>query len=380
MTSQLEGGVLQSWYNVVIFTLLIIQEFKHEIKPLGQVRILWDVVLASVAKSWQQYPTHQHPTQVNLKLTSLPQLTMATPLPATTSTATATATVTATSGADGFPFPREYHFPPFFTPQTNLTTRHAQLTKWTALVLAYARYQRLFKISADNEIFCNKRIDRRLAPSEIRDLFAFMCKDGKAEHDAGASDVVYLYWRRPEEWAALVEKYVDETGQKGAVLTLWELSEGEGTRGTGKFITWREGGRVCVDLADGVRFAWHRLDCAAQGAQRASEEGQGADLRVRGLVGRQILLKVIKSCYKATYATPTADAVQVHPWHHLLNRSIRNLSSNRTCCAMATSRSQSGATMRGSMLPFSAISLNRDHSCFSSALLLVRRYTGSGGA
>ncbi|KLU92291.1 vacuolar protein-sorting-associated protein 25 [Magnaporthiopsis poae ATCC 64411] len=65
-----------------------------------------------------------------------------------------------------FAFPREYHFPPFFTRQTNLTTHHAQLTKWASL------------------------------------------------------------------WAAMIEAWVDETAQKGTVLTLYELVEGDGTLGT----------------------------------------------------------------------------------------------------------------------------------------------------
>lgn len=55
-----------------------------------------------------------------------------------------------------------------------------------------------------------------------------------AAAEAGAGgDVVFLYWRKPEEWAALVETYVEETGQKGSVLTVYELTEGEGTRGKG---------------------------------------------------------------------------------------------------------------------------------------------------
>lgn len=52
---------------------------------------------------------------------------------------------------------------------------------------------------------------------------------------AGAGDVVLIYWRKPQEWAALIEAYVDETAQKGSVLTVYELTEGENTRGTGEF-------------------------------------------------------------------------------------------------------------------------------------------------
>ena len=158
-----------------------------------------------------------------------------------------------------FPFPREYHFPAFFTRQTNLTTHHAQLTKWSALVLAYARHHRLFRLAlssaADSDLFRNARIDRRLAPADIRELIDFMRKDGRAEYldpaaaaaaaaaaasssssATAAGDVVFVYWRKPDEWAALVEQYVEDTGQKGSVMTVYELTEGEGTRGTGMFV------------------------------------------------------------------------------------------------------------------------------------------------
>lgn len=142
--------------------------------------------------------------------------------------------------SDGaFRFPREYSFPAFYTRQTNITTHHAQLTKWSALVLAYARHHRLFKLqlsaAADSELFYNRKLDRRLQAPDIRDLFDFMRKEGCAEYAAGASsgDVVFVYWRKPEEWAALVEAFVDESAQKGSVLTVYELTEGEGTRGTG---------------------------------------------------------------------------------------------------------------------------------------------------
>ncbi|KAH6678876.1 ESCRT-II complex subunit [Plectosphaerella plurivora] len=137
-----------------------------------------------------------------------------------------------------FTFPREYSFPPFFTRQTNLTTHHAQLTKWSDLILSYCRHHRIFKLSLGAaDLFHNKKLNKRLSLADARDVIEFMRKDGRAEYvGAGGSqsqtagDLVWIYWRTPEEWASLVEAWVDETGQKGVVLTLYELTEGDNSK------------------------------------------------------------------------------------------------------------------------------------------------------
>ncbi|CCT70153.1 related to VPS25-vacuolar protein sorting [Fusarium fujikuroi] len=143
----------------------------------------------------------------------------------------------ATTTESSFAFPREYHFPAFFTRQTNLTTLHAQRNKWSDLILAYTRHNRIFRLSlseaADSDLFVNRKLDRRLQFDDIRDVISYMHTDGRVEYVGGKStgDVVFLYWRKPEEWAELVENYVEETGQKGSVLTVYELVEGDGTKG-----------------------------------------------------------------------------------------------------------------------------------------------------
>jgi ESCRT-II complex subunit VPS25 len=177
-----------------------------------------------------------------------------------------------------FAFPREYSFPPFFTRQTNLTTLHVQLTKWSALVLSYCAHYRIFKLSVSEaagttaststsastaqtqdqshadveELFHNRRLNKRLSLADIREVIDFMRKDGRAEYvsssnkvggsgaAAGGPDVVWIYWRTPGEWADLVERWVEETAQKGTVLTLYELTQGEGARGTGEFAEGRK--------------------------------------------------------------------------------------------------------------------------------------------
>lgn len=161
-----------------------------------------------------------------------------------------------TDDDDSFVFPREYHFPAFFTRQTNLTTLHAQRTKWSDLILSYARHHRIFRLSlseaADSDLFVNRKLDRRLQFDDIRDVVVFMHKDGRVEYVGGGTtgDVVLVYWRKPDEWAELIENYVDETGQKGSVLTIYELVEGDGTKGTGRFTRDELGQPHCSPTVD----------------------------------------------------------------------------------------------------------------------------------
>ncbi|KAI1310628.1 ESCRT-II complex subunit-domain-containing protein [Xylaria venustula] len=183
-------------------------------------------------------PAPPHPASSSSSLDAITQLTPSTPTSSKPSTTTTTST--------GFQFPREYHFPPFFTRQPNLSTRHSQQSKWASLILSYCAHHRLYKLTltspATADLFHNRRLDRRLGLADAREVLEFMRRDGRVEfiHAGGSGskgaedegDVVWVYWRTPEEWAALVEAWVEETAQKGTVLTLYELAQGDATIGT----------------------------------------------------------------------------------------------------------------------------------------------------
>lgn len=52
-----------------------------------------------------------------------------------------------------------------------------------------------------------------------------MVQQGSAIYTSKAKNEAYIYWRRPEEWATLLQKYIEETGQNGSVLTVYELTQ-----------------------------------------------------------------------------------------------------------------------------------------------------------
>ncbi|KAF2661311.1 ESCRT-II-domain-containing protein [Lophiostoma macrostomum CBS 122681] len=176
------------------------------------------------------------------------------PPPSTTTTTTISTTT--------FAFPALYSFPPFFTLQPVLSTRTSQLTSWSALIQSYCRHHRLWTLvlvdALDTPLFHNRDIGRRLSLRDARSVVAWMSSPeggGRAEfissstssstsstsalkksRVANAADAdseagsCYIYWRSPAEWASVLEDWVERTGQKGVVLTLYEIGEGDATR------------------------------------------------------------------------------------------------------------------------------------------------------
>lgn len=166
----------------------------------------------------------------------------------------ATTTATATTSTP-FPFPSTYNFPPFFTPQPNSTTRHSQLQKWSSLIQSWCRHHRTYRLSlveaVDSPLFHNAALRKRLDLAEARAVVDWMTKkeeEGgggqRAEWIEGASaggsmapkSVAWIWWRRPEEWADVLVDWIDATGQRGVVLTVFELVQGEATVSQGEIL------------------------------------------------------------------------------------------------------------------------------------------------
>ncbi|KAJ4986684.1 vacuolar protein-sorting-associated protein [Stagonosporopsis vannaccii] len=152
---------------------------------------------------------------------------------------------TATEPATTFQYPPHYSFPPFFTLQPVATTRSSQLQSWSTFIQSYCRHHRIFQLSLIDALatplFHNTALSRQLSLRDAKAILTWMASaegGNRAEFisssgskkkavDEGEGGRVWVYWRRPEEWAAQLEEWVDRTGQKGVVLTLYEIVEGE---------------------------------------------------------------------------------------------------------------------------------------------------------
>ena len=154
-----------------------------------------------------------------------------------------------------FPFPPTYNFPPFFTPQPNTTTRHSQLEKWSSLIQSWCRHHRQYRLSlidaVETPLFHNTALRKRLDLREARAVVDWMTKSEeeggggrRAEwiSDGGSLDggqaVAWIWWRRPEEWADVLVEWVEGTGQRGSVLTVYELIQGDVTMSQG--LSWMQ--------------------------------------------------------------------------------------------------------------------------------------------
>ncbi|KAK9378630.1 ESCRT-II complex subunit-domain-containing protein [Kockiozyma suomiensis] len=137
-----------------------------------------------------------------------------------------------------FPFPSIYSFPPFFTRQPNSQTWTSQLSLWSSLILGYCRYNRIWRIDLNTaiewDLFSNKEINRSLKLDTCREILDSMVKKGNAEWVSGsgrdAADKnlsAIIFWRRPEEWANMIADWIDSTGQRNAILTFYEISDGD---------------------------------------------------------------------------------------------------------------------------------------------------------
>lgn len=147
-----------------------------------------------------------------------------------------------------FEFPNIHAFPPLYTKQPNTTVLNNQLDSWCKIILDYCQFYRITSLSAGGEpqhsqidnldtgelppLFANKDIERSVGPEFMSTIFQHLIHVTKrAEYvDPKRPDLgLLVYWRTLPEWAAKIYDYVSSTGQLGTVLTVFELTNLEGS-------------------------------------------------------------------------------------------------------------------------------------------------------
>ncbi|KAJ3245362.1 Vacuolar protein-sorting-associated protein 25 [Chytriomyces hyalinus] len=133
-----------------------------------------------------------------------------------------------------FTFPAIYNFPPFFTQQPTADTWSRQRALWVQLVLSYCASHRLFLVDLNelsvSPLFTNASISRSLNRKAIDAVFEDIVAAGNGEwEDKKSRSRCFVWWKRPDEWAALIYAWASDNGQK--ICTVYEIVEGDVTEG-----------------------------------------------------------------------------------------------------------------------------------------------------
>lgn len=149
----------------------------------------------------------------------------------------------------GYTYPPIFSFPPFFTPQPNALTLAHQLSLWTALVLSWARWHRVFELRAEDvggaDVWENKPLKRKAGRDFQRSIMQALVQGGQSlslilsfarrrgiltlhphlspfsapgqatslpplppKNSKDPPTAILLYWVKPEEWAAQIYDWV----------------------------------------------------------------------------------------------------------------------------------------------------------------------------
>lgn len=148
-----------------------------------------------------------------------------------------------TASSDVLSLPAIHSFRPFFTRQPNVTTLASQLRHWSTIIVRYCAHNHVFSLtSADLTpnfvLFHNPEIRKRCSQDFISHIVSHLLSIGLAQSrttvgEAGStsqpstSEGIYMWWKSANEWATLVENWVESTAQRGSVFTIYELREGD---------------------------------------------------------------------------------------------------------------------------------------------------------
>ncbi|VDO28565.1 unnamed protein product [Haemonchus placei] len=120
-----------------------------------------------------------------------------------------------------------------FSLQPTLATREKQLETWASLVIDYAQHNKIFTLDvaevANSELFYNQKLNRRLSPEGIRAVFDYLEQKKHVEWIDIVKTRCHIYWRRPDEWAALIYAWAVSNGLLNTPCTLYEIAHGDDT-------------------------------------------------------------------------------------------------------------------------------------------------------
>ncbi|GIL95449.1 hypothetical protein Vretimale_1463 [Volvox reticuliferus] len=137
----------------------------------------------------------------------------------------------------GFTFPYFFNYPPYFTLQPVKETRDKQVALWCSLILSFCQSTKTYIIDVQSEsrLFSNDSINRKLSYEARAAILDELVAQGRAEWVDKSKTQCLIFWKRVEEWAAVLMDFVRTFGLSDSVMTMDELVGGDDVRGTELF-------------------------------------------------------------------------------------------------------------------------------------------------
>ncbi|OHT16042.1 Vacuolar protein-sorting-associated protein 25 [Tritrichomonas foetus] len=134
-----------------------------------------------------------------------------------------------------YKFPPIHDFPPFYTFQENSRAAlRVQLNAWTDIILHYMKAKKQSELDLDVELktslFNNKKIGRQMFRDHAQKILAKMVESQNATYiSSGNKNKIKVIWRKPEDWAEIIVKWVNDNNFNNVIFTFYELREGDDT-------------------------------------------------------------------------------------------------------------------------------------------------------
>jgi len=113
-------------------------------------------------------------------------------------------------------------------------TRDKQIALWTSLILSYCKHQKVFILSASEDIplFHNRDINRRLAPAAAQTFLEALVAAGQGRWLDNNKTRCIILWKKLEEWADVIQQWSRDSGLSDSVMLVEEIRVGDDVRGT----------------------------------------------------------------------------------------------------------------------------------------------------
>lgn len=141
----------------------------------------------------------------------------------------------------GLTQPPFYKFPPFFTLQPVEATQSHQRTLWCKWILSYLQHTRQSKLSListtlASPLFTNHQFQPTKALNEVaaRIMIQQLIDQEYGEWEGGSEGPrihAHLSWKNIHTWADELYQWAEKHGQVGNITTLYELQQGDNTKG-----------------------------------------------------------------------------------------------------------------------------------------------------